>query len=120
MNSKMVKVSNFKISVANTNGASAAFILNVLPTQDRISAVLEAKKREVVCNGDSPEAKIRYDRAIKHINNLIVLTLMANIKVPEPGKAETTLICVAGVEVGHINIIDREAWTTLEHDTIGE
>jgi hypothetical protein len=59
------------------------------------------------------ESDVKYhDREWKKTENLIELVRLAGeIKLPPPGDNWNHQVFVAGVEIGHLNIQARKAWT---------
>ncbi len=70
---------------------------------------LDDRNRTLAQSADSHKA---HEAAWKRYENLIELVRLAGeFKLPNLGSSENHQVFVAGVEIGHLNIQARKAWT---------
>jgi hypothetical protein len=111
------KTINYKVHVKTANEAQATLHFNMDPSVSLIVEALEATKQDIPPVQDNlradalKDAQLRYERALKRLDNLAALVYMATIQLPSPGEQQHIPVFVAGVEIGHVNIQAREAWT---------
>ena len=113
----LTATTNYKVHFGTLNAKHDPMTFNVVPTTDLIVQVLMLERDdmdEAHRNQPRPteDEQKRHERDWKRYENLIALVRLAGEpKIPSAGENANQNVTVAGVEVGHLNIQTRKAWT---------
>jgi hypothetical protein len=113
----LTATSSYKVHLGTRNATHDNMAFNCVPTSELIVSILQLERDDMDTDfrkqtqPTEDEVK-RHEREWKRFDNLIELIRLAGeIQLPGPGDNWNHQVFVAGVEIGHLNVQTRKAWT---------